>query len=476
MDADILIKMGFFISDLHRQIEKLHKEQFSGHHASKTFTVFRGQGLSKAYFDQLLKTKGNLMCFNNFLSTSKDFDVSLDFANSALADPNSVGILFVMTINPSISTTPFASINGISCFPAEAEVLFSMHTIFRIDDIKVRDEHGRLFQVNLTLISNDDKDVHNLTECIRAETYPHLNGWYRLGQLLLKMGQSDKAQQVYEALLEHETDESLRETIYHEIGRAKDNQGQYKDAIKFYEKSLQIKEKTLSSNHLGLAHTYSNIGVAYYNLGDYSKAISYYEKALELQQQSLPPDHSDLALSYNNIGNAYYNIGLYSKVLSFHEKALEIKRKTLPPNHPDLAKSYNNIGIVYRKMGEYSTTLSLYKKALEIREQSLPSNHPDLAASHNNIGLVYLDMNEHLNALWSHERAVEIREQSLHPNHPDLAKSYSNLGSVYEAMNDYKGAVSFYKRAVTIGQRSLPPDHPNLQQWQKKLEVVEKKL
>jgi hypothetical protein len=30
MDADIIIKMGFFIGDLHRDIEKLHKEQFSG--------------------------------------------------------------------------------------------------------------------------------------------------------------------------------------------------------------------------------------------------------------------------------------------------------------------------------------------------------------------------------------------------------------------------------------------------------------
>ena len=107
-DVDIIIKMGFFIGDLHRQIEILHKEQFGGQQARKIFTVYRGQGLSKPDFEKMKATKGGLMSFNNFLSTSKDHDVSLRFARNALADPDSVGILFVMTIDPSKSTTPFA--------------------------------------------------------------------------------------------------------------------------------------------------------------------------------------------------------------------------------------------------------------------------------------------------------------------------------------------------------------------------------
>ena len=135
-DVDIIIKMGFFIGDLHRQIEQLHKEQSSDHTTGKILTVYRGQGLSKADFQKMKETKGGLMSFNKFLSTSKDRNVSLGFALSALADSDSVGILFVMTIDPSQSTTPFASINGISYFPEEDEVLFSMHSVFRIHDIK----------------------------------------------------------------------------------------------------------------------------------------------------------------------------------------------------------------------------------------------------------------------------------------------------------------------------------------------------
>ena len=162
-NVDIIIKMGFFIGDLHRHIEELHKEQFGDHHTSTTLTVYRGQGLSKTDFEEMTKTKGGLMSFNNFLSTSKDRNVSLAFAESTHSDPDLIGILFVMTIDPSKSTTPFASINSVSYFWTEQEVLFSMHTVFRIHDIKPMGENHRLFQVDLTLTSENDKNLALLT-------------------------------------------------------------------------------------------------------------------------------------------------------------------------------------------------------------------------------------------------------------------------------------------------------------------------
>jgi tetratricopeptide (TPR) repeat protein len=433
-DVDIIIQMGFFIGDLHRHIERLHKEQFGGDHIGKTLTVYRGQALSTADFKTLKNTMGGLLSFNNFLSTSTDHTVSLPFAHSALTDPDSVGILFVMTIDPSKSTTPFASINAVSYFQTEDEVLFSMHTVFRIGKIQSMGENPRLFQVDLTLTGEDDKDLRVLMDRIREETYPDEEGWYRLGLVLRKMGRFDKSQQVYETLLDQTTDESEKAPIYHQIAWAKDEQGEYEDAITFYDKAIEIDKKTLPPNHLSFASTYNNIGMVYGKMGDYPKALSYYEKALEIRKQSLPPNHPDLAKSYNNIGIVYENMGDSPKALSSHEKALEIRKQSLPPNHPDLASSYCNIGIVYDNMGDYPKALSYYEKALEIDQKSLP------------------------------------------PNHPDLAMSYNNIGLLYERKGDYSKARSFYERAVNIAQQSLPSNHPNLQKWRNNLERIKKKL
>ncbi|CAF0781221.1 unnamed protein product [Adineta steineri] len=434
IDVDIIVRMSFFIKDLHCDIQRLHSEQFDDHQSGSTFTVYRGQGLSKEDFAEMTKTKGGLLSFNNFLSTSKNQDVSLNFAQQAATNPDLVGILFVMSINSAISTSPFASVTDVSYFHTEDEVLFSMHTIFRIGDIKPMDGNNHLYQVNLTLTNDNDQDLRTLTDRIRQETFPNLIGWYRLGELLIKMGEFNKAQEVYEILLHQTTDESDKSPVYDQIGEIKDRQGESSEALTYYKKSLAIKQKTLPSNHLNLGMSYNNIGIVYEKMSNYRKALSSHEKALAIKQKSLPSNHPSLGVSYNNIGNTYDSMGDYPKALSSYEKALAIRQQSLPSNHPDLGASCNNIGILYYNMGDYPKALSYYEKDLAIGQQSLPSNHPDLGGSYNNIGLVY------------------------------------------EKMGNYPKAHSFYERAVRNGQQSLPTNHPALQQRRKNLEDMKKKL
>jgi tetratricopeptide (TPR) repeat protein len=476
MDMNIIIKMGFFIDDLHHHIERLYSEQFGGNNSDKSFTVYRGQGMSTTDFEQMTKAKGGLMSFNNFLFTSKNHTVSFEFANRALSNPDLVGILFVMTIDPAKSTTPFASIADVSCDKNKDEILFAMQTVFRICDIKPMDENQRLFQVELALTNDNDKDLLALTDRIREETFPNSEGWYRLGLALIKMGQFDRAQEVYEILLEQKTNENEKASIYGQLAWAKYKQGKYNDAITFYENSLEIYKKALPSNHLYLAYSYNNIGGVYNTMGEYQKALWHYKKDLEISRKLLPPNDPDLASSYNNIGGVYDAMGEYSEALSYYEKDLEISQKTLLPCDPDLASSYNKIGNVYYNIGEYSKALLSHEKALEIRQKSLTPNHPSLAYFCNNIGNVYFNMSEYSKALYYYEKDLEINQQILPQNHPDLAMSNNNIGLVYEKMDNYSKARSFYETAVDIGQQSSPVNEPELKKYRENLNRVKMKL
>ncbi|CAF1166528.1 unnamed protein product [Adineta steineri] len=476
MNADIIVRMGFFINDLHRDIQRLHSEQSGSPESGKTFTVYRGQGLSKEDFTEMTNSKGGLLSFNSFLSTSKNHDVSFYFAQQATTNPDLVGILFIISINPTDSTAPFASITDVSHFNKEDEVLFSMHTIFRIGDIQPIDGNNHLYKVNLTSTSDNDQDLRTLTDCIRKETSPYNEGWERLGLMLRKMGQFTKAQEVYEILVHQTTDESEKAHVYHQLGGIKDDQGEYQEALTYYEKSLAIYQKILPSDHLNFAHSYNNIGVTYKNMDDYPKALLSYEKALAIRQQSLLSNHPDLASSYMGIGSVYFKMGDYSKALPNYEKALAIKQQSLPSTHSSLGASYYNIGLVHYYMHDYPKALTYYEKALAIEQQSLPSNHPDLATSYYNIGNVYDDMGDYAKALSYREKVLAIRQQSLPSDHPDLGASYYNIGNVYQNMRNYSKAHSFYEHAVQIGQQSLPTNHPNLKMYRKNLERMKKKL
>ncbi|CAF1485819.1 unnamed protein product [Adineta steineri] len=430
MDCDTITRMGFFIGDLHRQIELLHKEQYASTTAEDTFIVYRGQGLSSGDFEKICKIKGGLISFNNFLSTSTVRKVSLGFAEDATINPDQVGILFVIKINPAQSTTPFASIAGISDFEKEEEVLFSMHSVFRIQGIKQMGGNNRLYEVSLILTADNDPELDRLTNHTRKESFPGEEGWYRLGLVLCKMGQPDKAEDIYQVLLKQRNDDKSKAPIYHQLGVFKRNQGKYQEALTYSEQSLAIYKKTLPPNHPYLATSYNNIGVVYYSMSNYSKALSSHEKALAIRQQSLPPNHPDVAGCYNNIGNVYQSMGNYPKALLSHEKALEIKQRSLPSNHPDLATSYNNIGNVHSKMGNYPKALFYYEKDLEIRQQSLPPNHPGLMFPYNNIGVVHKNMRDYSKARTFFERAIQIGQQSLPSNHPDLQMCKNNLERV----------------------------------------------
>jgi tetratricopeptide (TPR) repeat protein len=457
MEADTIIHMGFFIRDLHRQIEQLHQKYVSNYHC-EPFLVYRGQGLSTTDFEKLRNTKAGLISFNNFLSTSKKREVSLGFAMIALTITDMVGILFQISIDPSVSSTPLAAIQEVSYFNEEEEILFSMNTIFRIGEIKRIDNNNPLYQVELRLTSDDDPQLRRLTEQIRKET-PGSTGWKRLGQLLIKIGQLNKAEELYNALLEQTFDENEKALYYNQLGSVKYLQADYDKAIWYNKKALEIYHKNSSANQLNLAASYSNIGEVYQNMGEHSKALSFFEKALEIKQKIFPPDHPSLATSYNNIGLMYHNMGEYSKALSFYEKALHILQKTLPPNHPSFAATYGNIGRVYQNMGEYPKAVSFHEKALEIDQKALPLNHPSLATSYSNMAEMYKNNGYYSKALSFHEKSLEIYQKTLPVNHPLLSISYNNISGVYKDMGEYSKALSFCEKSLEILQKSFLPNH-----------------
>jgi hypothetical protein len=51
-----------------------------------------------------------------------------------------------------------------------------------------------LFQVNLTITSDNEEDFRVLSKRMQEEIESNSREWYILGKLLLKMGQFDKAE------------------------------------------------------------------------------------------------------------------------------------------------------------------------------------------------------------------------------------------------------------------------------------------
>ncbi|CAF1054977.1 unnamed protein product [Didymodactylos carnosus] len=456
-DIEIILKMGFIVRDLCRQIEQVYSDT----RQETKQIVYRGQGMSSVDFEKIKKNEGGLRTFNYFLSTSTNQQVANAFAESVRNDSDLIGILFQMEIDSSISSSQFALLNGISYYSGENEILFSMHTVFRICNILKLDD--RLWQINLRLTNDDDEQLKNLTEYIRQE-FEGVAENHRLGTLMRRMDKLEKAEEIFTQQLESASNKSSLAIadLHSELGGIKYSQGDASNALAHFEKALEIKEKTLLSTDPDLAKAYSSVGTAYCSIGKYLTALSYHKKALGIREEVLSPIHPDLGVAYNNLGAVYDAMGNYSAALSYYKKAINIKEKILPSLHPTLAITHSNIGRLYKVMEDYPTALLSYKKTLEIEQKSLPPTHSSLGTTYNNIAGVHQSSGDYSNALMCLEKALKIQQESLSSTHPNLGMTYNNIGVVYISMKDYSVALSHLEKALEIQQKSLPPIHPLL--------------
>jgi hypothetical protein len=133
MEVDIIVNMSFFIRDLHQRLDRLDYEQLPSYRG-KAFLVHQGQGLCTKEFQKIQRYHGGFVSFNNFLSSSTDPTVSDTFATISLGypDPDTVTVLFVITIDPSMTTMPYTDIQAEGAMQDESEILFSMISVIRM--------------------------------------------------------------------------------------------------------------------------------------------------------------------------------------------------------------------------------------------------------------------------------------------------------------------------------------------------------
>ena len=82
-------------------------------------------------------------------------------------------------------------------------------------------------------------------------------GWYQLGQLMLKVGHLEQAEELYNELLNNFPSDSDRAHIYQQLSTMKDRHGLYKEDIVSNERSLEIESFNLSKDNPPLTINYN---------------------------------------------------------------------------------------------------------------------------------------------------------------------------------------------------------------------------
>lgn len=301
-----------------------------------------------------------------------------------------------------------------------------------------------------------------------------------LGYAYRKQGNYPKALQVaMETLgcLEKTGDKKEIAKCNFEIGQFHKNSGKPATALKFFLKSLNIREE-IGSDTRGTIYVLTAIGDVYKQTKDYKQALDYYRKALN--KYTIIGDKRDISAVYKRIGDIYYfqndrdqalenylraaslakkhnNIKMYHHHLGTIAQLYEIMKQT------DKAIEYftkskeieKDIGNIYLSLRTLTHTSRLYIQ-LEQYEKALMENLAALELTQklnrkSSLSWAFYEIGENFKRLKKYDRAIKTITHSLIiaqeiNNKGRIKKCYQSLSDIYENKREFRKALEHYKK------------------------------
>ncbi len=211
-------------------------------------------------------------------------------------------------------------------------------------------------------------------------------------------------------------------------------------AFLFGEKALELAIKLDYAK--GIAQSYNDIGILFIDQGNYNNALEYFNNSLTIRINL--KDSAGIASLHNKIGIVYQKKGHLKKSLESAIQALNIYEKL----NASLWVGYclNNIAIINYNLGNLETSLEYHKKALELR--IIQNDKYGEAGSYSNMANVYLELGDTTQAIINYNNALEISRELNHKE--PISVILANLGSVYMYKTDYGKALPFLAESLKL--------------------------
>ncbi|WP_461641190.1 CHAT domain-containing protein [Labilibaculum euxinus] len=184
------------------------------------------------------------------------------------------------------------------------------------------------------------------------------------GIIFYNYGDLVKAQTYYEkalSLTENRKESKWFTQITHNLGIVAYGKNNYSEALSYLLKTLNLKKEQKIGN---TSTTRNIIGNCYKKLGEYREADKYYQKSISEVKEINGDDYYLLGDYYLNYAVFQDEVNNDKNVLLYLNLALNIYKKNFGTKHPGTAHCLKNFGDYYFKKKDHLNALQYYQKAL----------------------------------------------------------------------------------------------------------------
>ncbi len=247
-----------------------------------------------------------------------------------------------------------------------------------------------------------------------------------------------------------------------QIGESEIELGNYENAIRNFQRCLEIISNNFEIEDLKIATLHHNLSFVFERKGEYTKAVNHIEKSISIKTRIFGHEHSKLISEYNSLGLLHTRVGEFDLAIDKFQICFGILLKTFGEFHSMSATLYNNLGLALKNKGDYLGALNNYEKSASILLSTFGNQNGWLATSYNNIGIIYKRIEEFEKALSFCQKAFKIRLEIYGKNHYDTASSLHNIGTIHFCMGENKKALRFFQDSLRISIKMLKKNHPNV--------------
>ena len=213
------------------------------------------------------------------------------------------------------------------------------------------------------------------------------------------------------------------------LGELRHDEGDPSEAEGFLRRALQVSERALGSDDLGLVAPLMSLGAAVIARGAPDEAEPLLTRALTISEQNLGHDHPDLAGLLNDLSRLYLKQGAHSYAEPLLLRLHAIKRSK-GDDHPEVATVLASLAAVRQALGRHEAAEQLWRRVLEIRERTLAPNHFAIATALEHLAETCAARGKLDEALRLYQRSVGMREVTLGAGHASVRAARERIADL----------------------------------------------
>jgi signal transduction histidine kinase len=216
----------------------------------------------------------------------------------------------------------------------------------------------------------------------------------------------------------------------------------FTEAIKFYEKSLEVFRQTGDTTEMTTCYNY--IGISYFNMSKSKEAIVNYLEALKLTKKD--PDYGAEILA--NIGLVHNELDNTSEAIKYFRQAVAINQSI--KDYGSLAVDYDYLGATYSRLKMHDSSLVNYRKALYLFKKTKKEDR--YAVSLSNMAWILPNYPDSLNQAIVYFNRAWKKFQEIGWNHYE-ANILFGIANILSKQGKYDEAITGYIQSIDLANK-----------------------